>query len=204
MAELSHKRAETDYPIHELLAQRWSPRAFADRPIPAKTLGSLFEAARWSPSSRNEQPWRFVVAARHDDPDGFARILGTLMEGNQSWAQHASALLIGVAKSNLDYKDRPNGYAQYDVGQALAHLSIQATAEGLHIHQMGGFHKDKARELLDIPEGYAPVVSAALGYLADVSALPEELRERELQERTRRPLEELVFQGRWGEALFDK
>lgn len=194
------KRADTTFPIHDMLAKRWSPRAFADRAIPVETLGSLLEAARWSASSRNEQPWRFVIAERHSNPDGFARILGTLMEGNQVWAQHASVLLIGVAKEKSDHNARPNAYARYDLGQAMAHLSVQATAAGLYIHQMGGFRRDQARDVLGIPDGYEPVVSAAIGYLADLSLLPQELQEWEQAARTRTPLSALVFRGMWGEV----
>ncbi len=194
------KRADTTFPIHDLLSERWSPRAFADRAIPPEILGSLLEAARWSPSSRNQQPWRFVIAERHSNVDGFARILGTLMEGNQLWAQRASVLLIAVIKPTLDHTDRANVYARYDLGQAMAHLSIQAMSVGLYIHQMGGFRRERAREALAIPGDFEPVVSAAIGYLAEPSTLPEEIQERELALRTRHPLAELVFSGMWGET----
>lgn len=193
------KRADTAYPLHDILAGRWSPRAFADRAIPPDLLGSLLEAARWAPSSRNLQPWRFVIAERHRNAEGFARILGTLMEGNRIWARRASVLLIAVTQPKPDDAQRANAYAHYDVGQAMAHLSIQAMACGLYIHQMGGFHRDKARDALAIPDRYEPVVSAAIGYLADPSMLPEEIRARELVPRTRHPLSEQVFSGKWGE-----
>ena len=192
------KNAVTTYPIHELLSSRWSPRAFADKPIPPDVLGSLFEAARWAPSSRNQQPWRFVFAARHRDAEGFARILSTLVGMNKKWGQHASVLLIAVTEPKPENLDRGNPYAQYDVGQAMAHLSIQALANGLYIHQMGGFRRDRAREALAIPAGFEPVVSAAVGYLADPSVLPEEIRDRELTPRSRNPLSEQVFSGTWG------
>ena len=145
------------------------------------------------------QPWRFVIAERHRNAEGFARILGTLMEGNRIWARRASVLLIAVTQPKPDDAQRANAYAHYDVGQAMAHLSIQAMACGLYIHQMGGFHRDKARDALAIPDRYEPVVSAAIGYLADPSMLPEEIRARELVPRTRHPLSEQVFSGKWGE-----
>lgn len=194
------KRAETSYPINDLLANRWSPRAFADRAIPPNVLGSLFEAARWAPSSRNMQPWRFAIADRHRHPDQFAVILSTLMEGNRAWAQHASLLLIAITEPKPAGSDRPNTYAQYDVGQAIAHLNIQAMACGLYMHQMGGFRRDLARERLAIPSQFEPVVSAAIGYLAPPSALPEDIRARELMPRSRHPLSELVFTAKWGET----
>lgn len=194
------KHAVTTYPIHDLLSSRWSPRAFADRPIPSEVLGSLFEAARWAPSSRNLQPWHFVFAARHQDQDGFARILSTLVGANRSWGQHASVLLIAVTEPNPDNGRGPNAYAHYDVGQAMAHLSIQAMASGLYVHQMGGFRREKASELLEIPDNFEPVVSAAIGYLADPSMLSETMRERELAPRSRHPLSERVFSAKWGET----
>ena len=193
------KRADTTHPIHDLLARRWSPRAFADRAIPPDVLGSLFEAARWAPSSRNLQPWRFVIAERHRDAEGFSRLFGLLMKMNQQWAQHASLLLIAITQPQPKNAPRANPYAHYDVGQAMAHLSIQAMACGLYMHQMGGFRREKARKTLAIPDGYEPVVSAAIGYLEDPSVLPDDLRERELAPRKRNPLSKQVFSGMWGE-----
>lgn len=194
------KRASTTYPIVDLLANRWSPRAFADRAVPADVLGSLFEAARWAPSSRNLQPWHFVIAERHRDPDGFARILSTLVGANKSWGKRASVLLIAVTEPRPENVKGGNTYAFYDVGQAMAHLSIQAMSCGLYIHQMGGFRRDMAQELLEIPDRYEPVVSAAIGYLADPSILSETMRERELAPRDRNPLSEQVFSAKWGQT----
>ncbi len=194
------KRASTTYPIVDLLANRWSPRAFADRAVPSDVLGSLFEAARWAPSSRNLQPWHFVIAERHRDPDGFARILSTLVGANKSWGKRASVLLIAVTEPRPENVKGGNTYAFYDVGQAMAHLSIQAMSCGLYIHQMGGFRRDMAQELLEIPDRYEPVVSAAIGYLADPSILSETMRERELAPRDRNPLSEQVFSAKWGQT----
>ncbi|MCY4080642.1 MAG: nitroreductase family protein [Caldilineaceae bacterium] len=194
------KRASTTYPIVDLLANRWSPRAFADRAVPADVLGSIFEAARWAPSSRNLQPWHFVIAERHRDPDGFARILSTLVGANKSWGKRASVLLIAVTEPKPENVKGGNTYAFYDVGQAMAHLSIQAMSCGLYIHQMGGFRRDMAQELLEIPDRYQPVVSAAIGYLADPSILSETMRERELAPRDRHPLSEQVFSAKWGQT----
>ena len=194
------KRASTTYPIVDLLANRWSPRAFADRAVPADVLGSLFEAARWAPSSRNLQPWHFVIAERHRDPDGFARMLSTLVGANKSWGKRASVLLIAVTEPKPENVKGGNTYAFYDVGQAMAHLSIQAMSCGLYIHQMGGFRRDIAQELLEIPDRYEPVVSAAIGYLADPSILSETMRERELAPRDRHPLSEQVFSAKWGQT----
>lgn len=194
------KRAETTYPIDDILASRWSPRAFADRAIPPDVLGSLFEAARWAPSSRNLQPWRFVIAARHRDNDGFARILSTLVGANKSWAKNASVLLVAVTEPNPEATPGPNTYAYYDVGQAMAHLTVQATACGLYLHQMGGFRKEMASELLEIPDNFEPVVSAAIGYLAEPSTLSQTMQKREVAPRSRNPLAEQVFSAKWGKT----
>ncbi len=201
-ALIQDKTAVTDFEIHELLQSRWSPRAFADGSIDKAILGSLIEAARWSASSNNQQPWRFVVATK-EEKEAFARILGVIMESNQMWAKGAAALLIGVAKMTRDRDGAPNTYALYDVGQAVAHLSIQATALGLYVHQMGGFHRDQAREVLHIPADHDPVVAMAIGYLGDPDQLPEAQRERELSPRTRKPLTELAFAGDRGAPLFE-
>ena len=172
-------------PSRPTLSTICSPAAGAPGPLPTaqslpEVLGGLFEAARWAPSSRNLQPWHFVFAARHHDPDGFARILGTLIGANKSWGKNASVLLIAVTEPSPENVKGPNSYAYYDVGQAMAHLSIQAMASGLYIHQMGGFRREKASELLEIPDNFEPVVSAAIGYLADPAILSETMREREL------------------------
>lgn len=198
----AEKKAVTEFSIHELLGNRWSPRAFSAQPLAQATLGSLLEAARWSPSSRNEQPWRFVIAAREDQA-AFERILGVLAESNQRWAKDAALLLVGVAKSDMDHNDKPNAYAWYDLGQALAHLSVQATAAGLFLHQMGGFDKKLAQERLKVPVGYEAVVAVAIGYLGDPDQLPDDLRQREEATRTRKPLHELAFAGEWGVPLFE-
>jgi len=192
------KPAETDTPIHDLLRRRWSPRAFADRPVGADKLRSLIEAARWAPSSFNEQPWAYLVAAR-DNPEEFARLLSVLIEGNIAWAQRAPVLMLSIAKLNFERNGRPNRHAYHDVGLASASLIMQATALGLVAHQMAGFDAGKARELFAIPEGWEPVAAIALGYPGEPESLPERLRSRELEPRTRKPLEEFVFTGRWGQ-----
>lgn len=194
-----NKTADTQYPIHPVLAERWSPRAFADRPIPADVLGGLLEAARWAPSSRNEQPWRFVVIRREDET-AHARMLEALSGNNQLWADRAPVLIVGVAQMTISQSGAPNAYAWYDLGQAVAHLSVQASAAGLHLHQMGGFDKAAARSALEIPDSFEPVVTIAVGYLGAVADLPEQLQAREGAARSRRPLAESVFNGKWGEA----
>ena len=192
--------ANTDYPIHELLLRRWSPRAFSDRLPDPSVLLRLLEAARWAPSSFNDQPWAFLTA-RHDQPAEFACLLETLIEFNRSWAQTAAVLAVTVARSTFAHNGQPNRHAWHDVGLAVSQLTLQATAEGLFVHQMAGILPDRARELLHIPAGWEPVSALAIGYLGDPERLPEGLRQRELAPSTRKPLSEFVFSGNWGQPL---
>lgn len=193
------KLANTNCPIHDLLRRRWSPRAFADRPVEPEKLCSLLEAARWAPSSYNEQPWAYLLATR-EQPVEFARLLSVLVEGNVVWAQHAPVLMLSLARVNFERNGKPNRHAFHDVGLASGNLVIQATAMGLAVHQMAGFHVDKAREVFNIPEGWEPTAAIALGYRGEAESLPEPLRSRELAPRTRKPLEQFVFTGRWGQV----
>jgi nitroreductase len=194
------KQAAAQYPLHELILRRWSPRAFADRSVERATLLRLLEAARWAPSCFNEQPWRYIVATKEDSAE-FGRMLQCLVEGNQAWAKHAPVLMISVAKLAFTHDGKPNRHAIHDVGAASAFLTFQATALGLYVHQMGGIYVDSARETYGIPEGFEAVAGIALGSLGDPSTLPDAMRERELAPSSRQPLETMVFSGRWGEKL---
>lgn len=189
--------AVTDHPIHPLLEARWSPRAFAPTPIRDEQLLSLLEAARWAASGGNVQPWSFVVVPR-DDAEAFAYLLASLAEGNRVWAQHAPLLMLAVAQLERE-PGKPNPYALYDLGQAVANLSVQATALGLCVHQMGGFDQERARSAFAIPADYTPVTVLAVGFPGDPTALPEPLYQREVANRTRKPLESFVFGRAWGQ-----
>jgi nitroreductase len=190
------KAAAADAPIHDLIQKRWSPRAFSDKLISPAVLRSLFEAARWAPSNFNEQPWAFLVATR-DDQENFHKALGTLVEFNAGWARHAAAL--GIAVSKLNFQDgNPNRNAEYDTGAASALLSIEATAQGLFVHQMGGFYPQKAKQVFGIPDGWEPIAAMAIGYPGDPDSLPGKLRDRELAPRTRKPVSDFVMSGHWG------
>ena len=194
------KPAHIQFPIHELVARRWSPRAFDERPIGADLLRTLFEAARWAPSSNNEQPWRFIVACK-DHKEDWDRLFDCLLEGNKRWAFRAPVLLLSVASLNFEDDGAPNRHAFHDTGLAAENLVLQATASGLAAHQMAGFDVEKARTDLRIPAGYEPVAMIAVGYPGDPALLPERLRERELRPRSRRPIEEWIFCGQWGDPL---
>ena len=193
------KPASPQFPIHELLIQRWSPRAFADRPVEQDRLLSLLEAARWAASSRNEQPWSFIVATQ-ENPTDFERLLSCLMDGNRRWAQYAPVLMLSLAKLAVGDTDQPNRFAYHDTGLAVSNLIIQATALGLYAHQMGGFHRDKARATFRIPASHDPVAGIALGYLGEASRLPDDIQERERAPRLRKPLADFVFSGGWGQS----
>ena len=193
------KVAETRQPIHDLLRRRWSPYAFAERSVEPEKLLSLLEAARWAPSSFNEQPWAFIVATK-DNSQEFERLLSCLVEGNQEWARHVPVLMLSVAKLNFDRGGKPNRHAFHDVGLAAENLVIQAMAHGLYVHQMAGILPERARELYSIPEGWDAVAGIAVGYLGDSPSRPDKFRQRDLAPRSRKPLEQFVFTGRWGSA----
>ena len=195
----AQKQAAPDHPIHELIAQRWSPYAFADRPVSGDDLRSLFEAARWSASSYNEQPWRYIIASKAN-PAEFERLLSCLVEGNQAWAKDAPVIGLGCVSLRFALNDKPNAAAVHDLGLASATLTFEATARGLHVHQMIGIVPDKARELYHIPEEMQPITGLSIGYATEPDDLPEKLRERDVATRTRRPVSEFVFGGEWGET----
>ena len=196
---MSEKRALTNYPIHEFLAERWSPYAFQERPVTSADLRSLFEAARWAASSYNEQPWSYIVATR-ENPDHFQQLLSCLVEGNQIWAKDAPVLALGIAslKFTLNHKDNPAGI--HDLGAATSNLAVEATARGICVHQMIGILPDKARDLFDIPGGFEALTGMAIGYQGDPHTLPDALKERDLIPRQRKPLDQFVFSGKWGNA----
>src|SRR5438046_8362651 len=177
------KPAPADFPIHELLSRRWSPRAFSDKPVQPEKLRSLFEAARWAPSSFNEQPWSFIVATKQK-PEEHARLLSCLVEKNQQWARLAPVLMVSVAKLNFKKTGKPNRHAFHDVGLAMGNLLVQATASGLFVHQMAGFSPEKVREIYGVPDEFEPVAAIDVGYAAAAAELPEKVRGRELGPRT--------------------
>jgi len=173
--------------LHELIECRWSPRSFADRPVPHADLRALFEAARTAPSCYNEQPWAFLVAPRGEGA-AWRKIHACLVPGNQRWTGTAPVLMLTFARERFARDDRPNRHALHDLGQAMAVLTVEATRRGIAVHQMAGFDTDQVRESFAVPSGWLPVTAVALGY-------PDEER----PERKRKPLEEIVFAGDWGE-----
>ncbi len=190
------RTAPVSHPVHDIIAERHSPRCFAARAIDATTLASLFEAARWAPSSFNEQPWRFVIAPR-GDKESFDRILDLLTPGNQGWAQTAAVLGVSTAKKTFTRNGKPNRHALHDVGLASALMAAQATAHGIGMHMMAGFDRERAQAELAIPEDFEPVAAFALGYPEEAENMPDSERERLEKPRQRKPLQDLLFLGSW-------
>ncbi len=179
--------------LNEAIKNRWSPRKFKDKPVPGEMLDLLFEAARWTPSSRNEQPWQYFYAKKQDE-SAFNLLFDCLTDGNKKWAQSAQLLMISVMKKNFDYKNLPNGKALHDVGAANISISIQAAEMGLQAHQMGGFEKEKASELLQLDgENFEPVTMIAVGFPADEKTHSEEDKTRLEQHNTRKEQKKFVF-----------
>jgi nitroreductase len=192
------RTAGTEHPIDDLLARRWSPRAFEPRAVSGADLRALLEAARWAPSCFNDQPWFFLAATR-DEANDFDRLLGGLNAFNRTWARNAGALVLTVARSTFAHNGKPNAYAWHDIGLAAAQLTVEATARGLHVHQMAGILPDHIRETCGIPDGHDPVTGIAIGYLADPSSLPDDLADKETTQRSRKPQSEFVYSATWGE-----
>ena len=192
-----NKDAKTSFPINELARQRWSPRAFRDKPVEKEKLISMFEAARWSASGGNEQPWNFLVGIDHDET--WQKIFSTLNEGNQEWNHHVPVLIMAIGNRISSWDGNISPVFQYDTGQSVAHLSIEAMNQGLFVHQMGGFSTDKAREIFEIPDTHDPLTVIAAGYIGDPGSLPEKLKQREFLERKRKELGEIVFSDKFGE-----
>jgi len=193
------KHADTDHPIHDAIAHRWSPCAFADRPVATEDLQSIFEAARWSASSYNEQPWNYIVSTQAE-PDAFKTMLSCLVDANQVWAKRAPVLALGVTRLTFAASGKENLAAHHDLGAASTTLQIEATIRGLHVHQMIGVLHDRVREVYGIPKEFEPLTALAIGYLAPAETLPENLQSRDKSARSRKPLREFIFSGTWDHA----
>jgi nitroreductase len=185
------KHAPEELGLHPIIAARWSPRSFSERQISAQDLTKTLSAATWAASSYNEQPWRFIVGRRGDAT--FQKILDCLVEFNQAWAKSAAALVLSIGKKTFSHNGAANKFALYDTGAATANLMLEAIALGIHSHGMAGFDADKARAVFKIPDDFEVGAVIALGYLGDVSSLPEKLQKQETAPRSRKPLQEVVF-----------
>ena len=187
-----HRSAEISAPILGILADRWSPRSYnTDAVIPEVTLTAVLEAARWSPSASNSQPWRFIVGRRGTPT--FDAISANLMGFNQAWAPNASVLIVNIAETT-DAEGKVRPWAAYDLGQAVAHLSVQAQHEGLHVHQLGGIEAEGLRDAFDIDVNFTALTVTTLGILDIPEALGvDALIERENAPRERRALADILL-----------
>lgn len=188
-----------DHPINDLVAKRWSPYAFSDRPVSADDLRSLFEAARWAPSSYNEQPWGYIVATK-DNPAEFERVLSCLVPVNQAWAKMAPVLALGCTRLSFSRNGQPNSCALHDLGLASAMLCVEATSRGICVHQIGGILPDRAREIYGIPSDTQALTGIAIGYAADKSNLPPDVAARDNVRRGRKPIADFLFTGKWADT----
>lgn len=194
------KTADPDYEIEDVFVKRWSPRAFSNQPVEPEKIRRMLEAARWTMSSYNEQPWRYVVASRTGDPDAYDELLHCLNEGNQAWAKNAPVLMMSFYKTTFSGNGSPNRCAPHDLGAASAALTFQATEMGLYVHQMAGIQKDVARETYNVPDDFEPMAGLAVGYLGDPDMLSDGRRGSERAPRSRIPIDAFVFGGDWGSA----
>lgn len=191
------QRAQTDYPILDLLADRWSPTAYDPRPVEEDKLRSCLEAARWAASSYNEQPWSFIVANREDEAE-FQRLLSCLVEANQAWARNAGVLFIAVTARQFARNGKTNLMAEHDIGLAVGTLTVQATSLGLFVHQMAGINRSVARQTYSIPDTHEPLTAIAVGYVSEAG--DDAMVQRDRSPRTRKPLSDFVFAGAWGQT----
>jgi len=190
------KKAQLEYPVHPLIATRWSPRAYDQRPIEKEKLQRIFEASRWAASSNNLQPWYFLVGFKGDEV--YSKIFDTLVEFNQLWAINAPVLVLAIAKTTNPKGEINQAYA-YDLGQAVTTLSLQANFEEIYMHQMGGLDTDSAASSLKIPEEYKVLVAFTLGYRGDEQQLHPNLLKLEMTPRSRKSISETVFTEKFGQ-----
>lgn len=188
--------------INEIIKKRFSTRAYSDKSVEKEKLLKLFEAARWAPSSRNEQPWRFIVVTKYDE-EYYEKLFNTLSESNKVWVKKAPVLVLVLAKKTISGSVKTNRYSFYDTGSAVAMLVLQAYELGLYVHQLGGFNPIEAAKVLKVSDDLEPAVVLVIGYRGSVKDLPEYLRIREETARTRKPLDNIVFSGEFGRVFIN-
>ena len=188
--------APTEHPVHTLIARRHSPYALdPQREISQADLEAVFEAARWSASSYNAQPWRYIVGVKGRSQGVWDRIFSVLLEGNQPWARNAPVLALGLVQHQFEHNGKTNKAAEHDLGAASANLSIEATARGLVVHQMIGIDPDKAREVFAIDAGLEAFTGLAIAYPGTPDVVPDKYAQRDAGTRRRKPLDELLIAG---------
>ena len=199
---MQDRLAQTSKPIHDLLARRWSPRAFdPNRPVSRDQLRTLLEAGRWAPSCNGDEPWRYLIWDKARDPAGWQKAFECLSENNKKWVKNVPLLMLSCAGSTFEATGKPNRWTQHDTGAASVSMALQAAAMGLIIHQMGGWDVEKARAAFAIPPEYTPMAMIAVGYQASPDILDDETKAKELRPRARKPLAERFFEGGWGKGF---
>ncbi len=196
------KPATPSTPIHDLITQRWSPRAFdANKQISRSQVLALLEAARWAPSCFGNEPWRYIVWDRARDPASWQKAFDCLAESNQAWVKNTPLLIVAGADPHFRHNGKDNRWAQYDTGAASMSICLQAVALGLAAHQMGGFDAQKLHHAFAIPDNITLIAMIAVGYQAAPDILEGEVRESETAPRKRQPLGSVFFEGAWGKAI---
>lgn len=196
------KTATTQASVNEVIANRWSGRAYdASKAVSNEQIISLCEAARWAPSCFGDEPWRFIVWNKNTDLASWQKAFDCLVPGNQEWVKDAPVLLLTCADTLFGHNQKPNRWAQYDTGAAAENLCLQAEDLGLMAHQMGGFNVDAARDAFSIPEQFTLMAMVAVGYAADIKTLTGEALNRETAARKRKPLSELFFDSVWNKPI---
>ncbi|MFP4023508.1 MAG: nitroreductase family protein [Thiohalospira sp.] len=178
--------------IHDIIKSRYSPVIFSSQKIEKEKLESLFEAARWAPSSYNEQPWRFIVGIKNEGGN-YTKLFDCLVEANQYWAKYAPVLVMSLAKKTSTVTGKTNRFAQHDTGMAVGNLLAQATSLGLYVHQMGGYSVTKAKKHFLLDDDFEPMAIMAIGYKGEIELFPEDLQEREKKERYRKNIDEIIL-----------
>jgi nitroreductase len=191
--------ARTDHPISEIISKRWSARAFSSKPVELSKLLSILEAARWAPSSRNEQPWRYIVFTS-DNPEMLKNAQSVLKEINE-YAKRAPILICAVAKKTYSENGDPSRLYFHDLGAANENMFLETFNQGLIMHEMGGFDVQKAREIFNIPDDYEVGIMIAIGYQDSHLVLPARLRHKAFTPRIRKALSEIVFMERFGNGI---
>lgn len=190
-SEASARRKPT-FKINDFIVNRWSPRAMSGEELQEDELMSLFEAARWAPSSFNNQPWRFVYAKRNTTH--WERLLGLLADSNKIWAKDAAVLIVVVSSQNFEYNDKPSITHQFDAGAAWENLALEAASRGLAAHGMQGFDYERAKTELEVPDSYDVMAMIAVGKRGSKEKLPSKLQEREFP-NDRKLLKDIIMEG---------
>tara|TARA_Y100000034_G_scaffold131791_1_gene193326 strand:- start:1016 stop:1588 length:573 start_codon:yes stop_codon:yes gene_type:complete len=187
---------ESEYKINELILNRWSAKAMSGEELSDNELMTLFEAAKWAPSSYNNQHWRFIYAKR--GTTYWDKFFDLLFESNQNWVKNASVLILMISRKNYEHNEKPIRTRSFDAGSAWENLALQAISMNLVVHPIGGFDLNRAKEVANVSDDYEVEIMIAIGKKGKKEDLPKEMQEREVMS-DRKPLNEIVFEGNFNE-----